>query len=79
MVGFGIMSDSQQLDDAPRLDRSAFSVGSLSEPVRDWEYWLSRSPEERFQEIERLRLINYGDLARGRLQRFLEVAELKRD
>jgi hypothetical protein len=73
------MRDPEQHGDAPRLDRSAFSVGSLSEPVRDWEYWLSCSAEERLQEVERLRLINYGDLARERLQRFFEVAELKRD
>jgi hypothetical protein len=73
------MSDSEQSDDVRRLDRSAFSVGSLAESVRDWEYWLSRSAEERFQEMERLRLINYGDLTRRRLQRCFEVAELKRD
>jgi len=63
----------------PRLDRSAFSVVPLSEADDDLEYWLSRTPEERLSAVEVNRWLVYGyDTATSRLQRVLEVAELKR-
>jgi hypothetical protein len=58
-----------------RIDRRAFSVMSLSDPGDDRAHWLSRSPTERLQAVERMRRINYGYDPAQRLQRILEVAE----
>ena len=61
-----------------RLDKTAITVTSLGEERRDRAYWLSRPPAERFRAIEYLRQMNYGyDPATARLQRILEVVELR--
>ena len=57
------------------IDKSAFSVTSLSGESDDRAYWLSKTPEERLRHIETLRRINYGDQATARLQRVLEIAQ----
>ena len=63
-----------------RLDRSAFSVGSISDPSDEIAYWQSRTPEERLMAVELYRQIVYGyDPATTRLQRILEIAKLKPD
>ena len=41
------------------------------------EYWWSRSPEERFVEIERLRRIKYGYNPNERMKKVLEVVDLE--
>jgi hypothetical protein len=61
-----------------RIDRSAFEVVSLKE-ADDSSYWRSRTPEERLNAIEFLRRAMYGhDRTSERLQRVLEVVELKK-
>jgi hypothetical protein len=60
-----------------RIDRRAFSVLSLSDQGDDRAHWLSMSPTERLQAVERMRRINYGYDPAQRLQRILEVAEFK--
>ncbi len=68
------MSDT---DDRPRLDRSAFSVGSIDGPSNERDYWQGRLPEERLAAVFFLREIVYGrDAATARLQRVLEIAQL---
>ncbi len=60
-----------------RMDKTAFSVATLSDDSHDREYWLSRTPEQRLETLELLRMIHYGyDPATTRLQRLLEVVEL---
>ena len=60
-----------------RMDKTAFSVASLSDPSDEKEFWLSKTPAERLQALEFLRQIVYGyDPAATRLQRILEIAEL---
>jgi hypothetical protein len=60
------------------LDRSAFEVVPLEESRSDREYWLTKSPRERMEALELMRQIIYGyDPATTRLQRVLEVIELK--
>jgi hypothetical protein len=61
----------------PRVDRSAFRVLSSFEEAdrEDKKYWLSRTPQERLQYMERLRRMNHGSSATARLQRVLEIAE----
>jgi hypothetical protein len=63
---------------APRLDRNAFSVGRLNEPSDEKTYWLSKTPLQRLEAMEFMRQIHYGyDPATTRLQRVLEIVELK--
>ena len=58
------------------LDRNAFSVVALNAESDEMQHWLTQSPQERIRHIQRLRRINYGSRATGRLQRVLEVTEL---
>lgn len=61
-----------------KIEKTAISVSSLTDTDNDRDYWLSKSPEERFSAIELMRQINYGyDSTTERLQRVLEVVELK--
>jgi len=61
----------------PGIDRTAFSVVTLEEADNDEvEFWLSKTPYERLDALETLRLIFYGyDPATTRLQRVLEITE----
>ena len=66
------------LVDQARLDRSVFEVGTLDDEDPDKAYWQTKSPQERMEALELLRQIIYGyDPATTRLQRVLEIAELK--
>jgi hypothetical protein len=63
------------LDDI-RMDRSAIHVYELGNEPKERDYWLTKSPEERLQAIELLRMINYGyDPTTARLQRLFKVVE----
>ena len=65
-------------DDELHLDRSYFQVARLDEPDDAKAYWLAKSPQERLEALEFLRQSVYGyDPATTRLQRVLEIAELK--
>jgi hypothetical protein len=64
--------------DTVRLDRTVIEVTELTAKSSDRKYWLSKTPEERFEALELLRQIAYGyDPATARLQRVLEVAPLE--
>ena len=63
------------IDDAESLDRSAFSVTTLSDQSDDRAYWQSQSPEQRLAAVEQLRQLNYDYDPAERLQRVLEVAQ----
>lgn len=60
---------------ALKVDRTAFTIASLTEVSDEKAYWLSRTPDERLQHLELLRRINYGHHATARLQRVLEVTQ----
>jgi hypothetical protein len=63
-----------------RLDKTAFEVFSSFEEAdaADRAYWHSRTPEERLHAVELMRQSAYGyDPANARLQRVLEIAQLK--
>ena len=60
-----------------KVDRKAFSVISLTDDSGEKAYWLARTPQERLQQVEILRRINYGIKSAARLQRILEIAERK--
>ena len=59
-----------------KLDKTAFSVASLTAESDKKQYWLSKSPYECLRALELMRRIAYGyDPSTERLQRFFEVAE----
>jgi hypothetical protein len=60
-----------------KLDRSAFSIGSLTDKSDEKAWWFSQTPQERLRQMEILRRINYGNRAAARLQRVLEITERK--
>lgn len=61
-----------------RIDRTAFSVVSLTDGSDEKAYWLTKTPQERLEVVEMLRQLNYGyDPATARLQRILTVAEFQ--
>ncbi len=61
-----------------KLNRSAFSVASLTDESDEKAYWLTRTPYERLRQVEILRRINYGHRATSRLQRVLEITDRER-
>ena len=59
-----------------RLDKTAFSVASLTDESDEKQYWLTKSPYERLRALELMRQIIYGyDPSTERLQRLFEVAQ----
>ena len=66
---------SRTLPVSLKVDRTAFSVASLTDASDEKAYWLARTPLERLIQVEILRRINYGHTATARLQRVLEVVE----
>lgn len=58
-----------------KVDRTALTIASLTDPSDEKAYWLSRTPYERLRHIELLRRINYGRRATARLQRVLEFSQ----
>jgi hypothetical protein len=60
----------------PKMDKSAFSVATLTAPLDERQYWLAKSPAERLEALEIMRQIIYGyDPLTTRLQRLFEVAQ----
>jgi hypothetical protein len=59
-----------------KLDKTAFSLASLTNESDEKQYWLTKSPYERLRALELMRQIIYGyDPSTERLQRFFEVAQ----
>lgn len=58
-----------------KVDRTVFTIASLTEASDEKEYWLAQTPQERLQHTEVLRRINYGHSATARLQRIFEFTE----
>ncbi len=60
-----------------KMDRNALSVESLDANGGDTAYWLTKTPQERLEAMEFLRVVNYGqDATSARLQRVLRVTQL---
>ncbi len=70
----------KNLDYLTKMDKTKFEILDLHEDTkkRDREYWMGKSPQERFIALEllRQRAFNY-DPTTSRLQRVFEIAELK--
>ena len=60
-----------------KMDKTAFSVGSLSDESDERAFWAARTPQERLAALEFLRAVSYGyGPSTARLQRGLTVAQL---
>lgn len=59
-----------------KIDRSRFTIvdNFAVADQADREYWWSRTPEERWEYMEVLRRLNYGDEAFEGLSRVFEIA-----
>ncbi|CAF3758165.1 unnamed protein product [Rotaria sp. Silwood1] len=70
----------KNLDYLTKMDKTKFEILDLHDDTRkqDREYWLSKTPEERFIALEllRQRVFNYDQFT-ARIQRVFEIAELK--
>ncbi len=61
-----------------KLDKKAISFSNLDDKDDDLEFWLSKTPAERLQAVELLRILILGyDPNTERLQRVFETAEFK--
>jgi hypothetical protein len=59
-----------------RVDRSVISVVDFRDEPDDLEYWLSKTPLERWEAAEKIRQIVYGyDPSTARLERVIEVIQ----
>ncbi|NLF09549.1 MAG: hypothetical protein GX594_16445 [Pirellulaceae bacterium] len=62
------------------MNKDVLAVFPLGDESEDRGYWHSKTPRERLAAVEYLRVLNYGyDPASSRLQRVLEVAQLRAD
>jgi hypothetical protein len=62
----------------PKLDKNKITIASIHDETDEIAYWLSKTPQERFEAIEVMRQIIYGyDPTSTRLERVLEITELK--
>lgn len=63
--------------DSLRMNKSAFSIRSLSDPSDDKEYWLAKTPAERLEAVELMRQVLYGyDSATARIQKVFKIVPL---
>ena len=62
--------------DTFKMDKSVLSVTPLSEESDEKAYWHSKTPHERLEAVELMRLTYGYDPTTTRLQRVLEVAQL---
>ncbi len=66
------------MDKLPDLNKEVINVTSLDDIEEEKKYWLSKTPIERLEALEINRRMVYGrDRVTSRLQRFLEIADLK--
>jgi len=67
------MKDIPQL----KLDKTKIKIGSrIEDSIADEiEFWQNATVRERLQHIERLRRLNYGTRATGRLQRIIQIVK----
>jgi hypothetical protein len=64
-------------NELPRMNKKVLIVTNLGDESEEKQYWLSRTPSDRFSAIEYNRRMVYGiSRTSSRLQRLLEIAEL---
>ena len=61
----------------PKKDVSTFEICDLVDQHEDLTWWNKRPISDRVQALLTLRKIVYGNAVTGRLQRILEVVELR--
>lgn len=68
------MNEPQDIPEI-RLDRTRIRIIEGFDDSEEIEYWRNTTVKQRLQHIERLRRINYGVRATGRLQRIIRYIE----
>jgi hypothetical protein len=69
-------SSEMNTADSLKVDRTAFSIATLSEETDEKAYWLSKTPYERLEALEWMRQVIYGySPSTTRLQRILTIAQ----
>ena len=64
------------LSESFQVDKTAFSVTTLSETDDELGYWLTKTPQERLAAVEATRQTLYGSSSTSPgLQRFFEIAQ----
>lgn len=58
-----------------KIDCKAFSVVSLTNDSGEKAYWLARTPQERLEQVEILRRINYGTKSSARIEKVIEIVD----
>jgi hypothetical protein len=66
---------NRDLTSSLKVDREAFSVASLTDESGEKAYWLARTPQERLQQVELLRRINYGTKSAARIEKVIEIVD----
>lgn len=62
----------------PRLDKNRIVITDRDDIEEEKEYWLSQTPEERWEATENIRRMVYGeDACDTRIQKKMEYVKLK--
>lgn len=66
-----------ETDPTFKMDRTVIAIYTMGEEPSDRDFWMTRSPEERWEAVEFLRATHHGwtNDALPRLQRVLRRAE----
>ncbi len=63
-----------------KMDKTQFSIASLSEESDEVAYWQGQTPQARLEALELMRQVMYGyDPSTARLERLFEIAQLERE
>lgn len=60
-----------------KLDKTKISVSNLFDNTEEKQFWLSRTPQERLAQVERLRRIAFGEEATKRMKKVLEIVQIE--
>ncbi len=62
-----------------KMDKTQFSIASLSEKSDEAVYWQAQTSQARLEALELMRQVMYGyDPSTARLERLFEIAQLER-
>ncbi len=62
-----------------KIDKTRFSIASLSEESDEAAYWQTQTPQARLEALELMRQVMYGyDPSTTRLERLFEITQLER-
>lgn len=60
-----------------KLDKTKISVSNSFDNTEEKQFWLSRTPQERLAQVERLRRIAFGEETTKRMKKVLEIVQIE--